>query len=255
MNTASLNTLVNVLKKSTDPRDPKGVRHTYHGALALVFLGLLARIPYIAHIQRWAEKHWYTLRGPLGFKRNKPPVDTTISRILAKVSLEELQNDFAEFLNTILMEDNDTLVAAVDGKAAKQSLDENGNPLLMLNVFVHDLKVTLNQWSVRGDKTNEPGCLKVHLEKLFEQYPALRLLTGDAIFAQRPLLEVLKERGCDYLFQLKKNQGDAYEAVKYCFKDAETTEPDYTSYGKKGAMLTSGNCGATSTMPSICAKS
>ena len=57
MNTASLNALVNVLKKSTDPLDPKGVRHTYHDTLALVFLGLLARIPYIAHIQRWAEKH------------------------------------------------------------------------------------------------------------------------------------------------------------------------------------------------------
>jgi len=233
MNTNALNTLVNVLKKSTDPRDPRGVRHDYHGVLALVFLGLLARIPYIAHIQRWAEKHWHTLRGPLGFKRNKPPVDTTISRILAEVSLKEFQNDFAEFLNAILMEDNDSLAAAVDGKAAKHFLDENGNPLLMLNVFVHDLKVTLNQWSVRGDKTNEPGCLKVHLEELFQQYPALQLLTGDAIFAQRPLLEVLKKHGCEYLFQLKENQGDTFDAVTYCFQDAATSKPDDISYGKK----------------------
>ena len=95
MNTASLNTLVNVFKKSADPRDPKGVRHGFRGTLALVFLGLLARIPYIAHIERWAEKHWHCLRAPLGFKRTKPPVDTTISRILAEVSLEDLQNDFA----------------------------------------------------------------------------------------------------------------------------------------------------------------
>ncbi|MCL2711032.1 MAG: hypothetical protein FWE95_09150, partial [Planctomycetaceae bacterium] len=43
------------------------------------------------------------------------------------------------------------------------------------------------------------------------------LPTGDAIFAQRPLLEVLKEHGCNYLFQLKENQGDAYETVEYCF--------------------------------------
>ena len=115
--------------------------------------------------------------------------------------------------------------------------------------------MTLNQWSVRDDKTNEPGCLKAHLEKLFEQYPALRLLTGDAIFAQRPLLEVLKEHGCHYLFQLKENQSDAYEAVEYCFKDAETTEPDHISYGKKGATLAFANCGATLTPPNICAKS
>jgi len=255
MNNAALSTLIDVLKKSTDPRDPRGVRHDYHGTLALVFLGLLARLPYIAHIQRWAERHWHTLREPLGFEREKPPVDTTISRILADVALKDLQNDFAAFLNAILMEDNDTLVAAVDGKAAKQSLDENGDPLLMLNVFVHDLKVTLNQWSVRGDKTNEPGCLNAHLEELFEQYPALRLLTGDAIFAQRPLLEVMKKHGCDYLFQLKKNQGDAFEAVEYCFKDAATTPPDDITYSKKKETSSSENSGATLMTPSICATS
>jgi hypothetical protein len=79
--------------------------------------------------------------------------------------------------------------------------------------FVHDLKVTFNQWSVRGDKTNEPGCLKRHLESLFQKYPMLELLTGDAIFAQRPLLEALKQHGRKYLagtpakehFQLKEN--------------------------------------------------
>jgi len=46
---------------------------------------------------------------------------------------------------------------------------------------------------VKGDKTNEPGCLKKHLGELFEMYPCLTLLTGDAIFAQRPLLEAIQE--------------------------------------------------------------
>ena len=255
----SLTTLIEVFKKSDDPRDPRGIRHDYHGTLILVFLGLLARLPYMAHIQRWGKRYWDILREPLGFKRETPPVDTTISRILAKVSLKELQDAFADFLNAILMEDNDTLVAAVDGKTAKQSFDENGDPIHMLNVFVHDLKVTLNQWSVRGDKTNEPGCLKIHLEELFDKYPALKLLTGDAIFAGRRLLEVLKEHGCDYLLQLKANQGDAYEAVQLCFQDAETTVPDDIDYGKsyakKKGTSTSANSGATLRMPTMFVKS
>jgi len=54
------------------------------------------------------------------------------------------------------------------GRPPNKLPDEHGNPLLMLNVFVHDLKVTLEQWSVHGDKTNEPGSLKKHLEKLFD---------------------------------------------------------------------------------------
>ncbi len=34
-------------------------------------------------------------------------------------------------------------------------------------------------------------------------------------------------------FQLKENQGDVYEAVKYCFHDAANTEPDDVSLSKK----------------------
>ena len=50
-----------------------------------------------------------------------------------------------------------------------------------------------------GDKTNEPGCLKNHLAELFTMYPCLQLLTGDAIFAQRPLLTAIQEYHRDYL--------------------------------------------------------
>jgi len=253
MNRSTLNQLVDVFHKITDPRDPKGVRHDFHGMIILVFLGLLGQLPYIAWTYRWAKKYWHILRAPLGFKKMKPPVETTISRALAGCSLEELQNAFTDFLQTILTETDEPMTAAIDGKSSHQFFDEEDNPILMLNVFVHDLKVTLNQWSVRGDKTNEPGCLKKHLESLFQKYPMLELLTGDAIYAQRPLLEMIKQHGRKYLFQLKENQGDTFEAVKYAF--SEPGEPDDVSYSKKKERLKFANSGATSTTPSIFAKS
>ena len=249
MSNTSLQTLAKAVQSIPDPRSKQGVTHPYHGMLALVLIGLVAGMPYIAHIRRWAKKHWHALREPLNFKKTYPPVDTTFSRNLANVSVEEFQAAFAEFLNAILHETNDTLTAAVDGKAAKAMSDVNGDPLLMLNVFVHDIKVVLDQWSVHGDKTNEPGCLKKHLEKLFDTYPGLNLLAGDAIYAQRPLLEVLHEHGCGYLFQVKENQGDVYDAVKYCFHDAANTEPDDVSLSKKKERSRFAKCGATSTTP------
>jgi hypothetical protein len=48
--------------------------------------------------------------------------------------------------------------------------DENGDPIHMLNVFAQTLKLHLISWSVHGDKTNEPGCLKNLLEELFTMY-------------------------------------------------------------------------------------
>ena len=143
------------------------------------------------------------------------------------------------------------LVAAVDGKAAKQMKDANGDPPLMLNIFLHNVKVSLMSHSVRGDKTNEPGCLKGHLESLFEQYPLQKLLTGDAIFAQRPLLEVLQEHDCDYLFQIKDNQPDILDAAKTCFAEVDPKEPDGAELKKRGAMSKSTKSGAIVTMPSM----
>jgi len=46
----------------------------------------------------------------------------------------------------------------------------------------------------------------------------LKILTGDAIFAQRPLLEVLKNRQVDDVFQVKDNQPEVLEAIKETFK-------------------------------------
>jgi hypothetical protein len=49
----------------------------------------------------------------------------------------------------------------------------------------------------QGNRPSELQSLKNHLSELLAAYPALQLLTGDAIYAQRPLLELLKVEGCD----------------------------------------------------------
>src|SRR5215469_930511 len=116
----------------------------------------------------------------------------------------------------------------------------------MLNVFAHEIKVTLMDYSVRGDKTNEYGCLKKHLGTLFTKYPLLKLLTGDAIFAQRPLLEVLQERGCDYLFQIKDNLPDLLDAATVCFAEVDLENPHDQTIEKKRAKWKSANSGGTS---------
>jgi hypothetical protein len=46
----------------------------------------------------------------------------------------------------------------------------------------------------------------------------LKILTGDTIFAQRPLLEVLKNRQVDDVCQVKDNQPEVLEAIKETFK-------------------------------------
>jgi len=135
--------LSTALESLPDPRSKQGVSHPYHGMLALVLLGLIAQLPSVAQIRRWAKRNWHTLKGPLNFKRKKPPVDTTLFRALEKTTVADLHKAFAEFLQVILAEDNGTITAAVDGKVAKQMKDADGDPILMLNIFAHNVKVAL----------------------------------------------------------------------------------------------------------------
>jgi hypothetical protein len=199
----SLTHFVQCLKKVPDPRSKQGVSHLFPTILAITFLGLIANVRTPAEIARWAKQHFKTLKTFLCFKprdgKVRAPCDNTFTRVWRKLSYEDLQTAYATFLTAIL---GDTaIIGAVDGKTAKQTKEKDGNPIHMLNVFAQKLKLHLASWDVKGDKTNEAGCIEKHLEELFTMYPCLKLLTGDAIFANRQLVKVIPQYNRDYLFK------------------------------------------------------
>lgn len=234
MATTALVSLLEAFGQMTDPRDRRGVRHPFAGMVALVFLALLSRVSEFAAIVRWARRHWDTLREPLGFTRDVPPCDTTLERALAGFTLAEFQQAFSRWLDQILTGSVE-LVIAVDGKTCKQGHSADGRPVQMLNVFAHDLQVCLGSWALEGDKSTEPVMLKAHLHELFAKHPALWLITGDALYCQRNLAEILVESEHDYLFQLKGNQPEMLEAAEACLGDAEQRVPDAQTTEKRGA--------------------
>jgi hypothetical protein len=230
-----LSSLAHVFSQVADPRSKQGLRHPLASILALVFLGLLARIREMAVLQRWAGKKWEQIRDPLGFdsEYKEPLHATTISRTLSRCSVEEFSQAFYAWLREVVLPAV-PLTVAVDGKTSCQGYDTDGEPVQLLTVFVHRFKLVLAQWSVRGDKTNEPGALRLHLEELLTDYPLLRLFTGDAIFTQRPLAEALLELNCDYLLQIKDNQPDIRDAAEQCLGSAHERPPAAQTAEKKG---------------------
>ena len=240
-------TLATIFKQVRDFRDPRGKRHPLSAILALVFLGLLARIREMAVLQRWAEVHWDQLQEPLGFSRNQPPHATTISRALAGCSLADFSLGFIRWVQQVLPDQ--PLTVAVDAKTSRQGLDAQGNPVQMLTAFVHQLKLVVGQWSVRGDKTNEPTALRNHLHELLQNFPWLRLITGDAIYAQRPLAEALLQENCDYLLQIKANQGDILDVLQTTLGEAHQRPPAAQTMEKKGPIPIAASCGSTWTTP------
>lgn len=245
--------LAQVFSQVQDGRRRRGIRHPLASILSLVFLGLLARIREMNVLQRWAEEHWDLLREPLGFTRDKPPHATTISRALSASSLADFARAFHLWMQQGL-DPQARLVMAVDGKTSCQGLGETGKPIQTLTAFVHDLKIAAANWSYGGEKTNEPGALLQHLAELVEKFPGLSLVTGDAIFAQRPLAEALLAHRCDYLVQIKPNQPDIHDAAQQAFAAAEQRTPLAETLDKKGANTIAADSGPRSTTPITFAK-
>lgn len=239
---APITSLLDALGQIEDPRKARGVRHPFTSMLALTFVGLLCRQTDFASLQRWAKDHWRTLKGALGFTRKKPPHATTLSRAVSRFSLEQFRDAFARWLIS-LPETHSAVVASVDGKTSKQGHDADGDPIHMLNIFAHDLGLSLGQFPVSDGKPTEPQALKAALAELLEHYPFLHLFTGDALFTQRPLARAILDVDCDFLFAVKDNQPDLVEAIRASFEDVATQSPDVETKEKKGEKFTHASSG------------
>jgi hypothetical protein len=225
------------LQAIPDPRSKQGVSHSFHGILALVLLGLLARQISMTHIAEWAKLHWNEIKEPFGFENDQPPNATTLSRTLAKIPLDDLQKALI-LLFRVLLAEEDHLTVAVDGKTSKQFHRADGHVTHMLNLFVQDFNATLAEYSVNADKTNEEACLRQHAEDFFARYPFVQLLTGDAACCTRPLLQVLEDIGKDYLFCVKNNQPTVFESLEPTLAEQDWSKPSAVKVGKKGFVIT-----------------
>ena len=222
--------LFQCLEQVPDPRRARGVRHPFQAILRLTLLGLVCGQTTMAHIALFAEMHWPVLREPLGFLRDDPPHATTISRTLAGVPCEQLQGALTGWVARVAADQE--LDASVDGKWAKQPEDAQGNPLVMVNVLAHDLKLCLAQWPA-SEKRYEPRVLREQLGRLFEDYPGLRLLTMDALYAERDLCQAIVDHGRDYLVRVKGNQPTVLAALADGFAPEELGEPQAETLEKK----------------------
>lgn len=248
MSATSTDSLLSAFRQLTDPRDPRGVRHPFAGLLAVIFLGLLSRQSDFASIARWAKRHWGVLKPASGLTRAYAPHETTPSRAAARFSVDEFRAALARWLSEVMTDD--PTIAAVGGKTSKQADEADGHPIHVLNVFAHGANVCLADWPVGDGKDTEPEVLKAHLDELFAAWPSLRVLTGDALFRQRPLARAIIETGRDYVLTIKDNQPDLFETAVTAFADAAAESADATVLEKSAARSRRGASGATRGRPS-----
>lgn len=204
-------TLLGALATVPDPRAARGVRYPLGAVLGLCVLSFVCGRTTLSGVSRFGRDHRRLLRG-LGFTRPRSPSVPTLSRLLGSIETRALQRALASWLAGIVERSRAGVgrVASVDGKAVRAS------GIHMLNVFVHDVEQVV--WAAPvGAKANEIVVFKKALGDLLARYPFLELVAGDAMFAGRPLCELLIENGRHYLFQIKAGQRELLEKMELVF--------------------------------------
>lgn len=195
-----------------DPRHARGIRHPLPSILALCVVALLSGRQNFTQIHRFAKDHREVLEA-LGTRRRWVPVTTTLSTVLGLLRVSQLQDALASWLCGLFRSARaqaTSAVAAVDGKTTRAS------KVHVLNVFALDMQQTIWQCDV-GEKANEIKALRKIVSAMFEKYPFLKILTGDAMFAGNPLCSEIIAHGRHYLFQIKEDQKHLYEKMELVF--------------------------------------
>ena len=234
-------TLFNAIEQIEDPRKKRGVRHPFHAILKLVILGYISRLIWIEHIAEYAKAHWDKIKSALGFNRDYAPNATTIRRALRGVDRKQLEEMFESWVCEQLGDKEFT--AAVDGKALRNVAGSGKEPAQLVNIFIHDLKISIAQFPTEKKK-GEPTVLRESLKPLFDQYPGLQLLTGDAAYAGREMCKAVVDLGRDYLVQIKENQPKIKEVLEMHFEEeSQIREADAETVEKKRHIDSTKNLG------------
>jgi len=206
------------LQQLTDRRDPHGIRYPLALALVFIILAKLAGEDEPRGIAQWIELRKELLRETLRFTRQSVPHPITYSRILGQaVDAEQLQQVVSAFLQSGL-KDGSCVAVNLDGKTLRGTIPAGQTQgVHLLAAYLPDAGVVLGQMAV-GTKDNEISVAPRLLKTIDLQG---KVITGDAMFAQRELSRQVVEAGGDYLFVVKDNQSSLRADIEVLFEVEE----------------------------------
>jgi predicted transposase YbfD/YdcC len=200
--------------KITDLRAKRGVRYELQSFLILLFLSKLGGADRPAEIADWVKFRFVELKTLLNLDWKKSPHEVTWKRILENaIQAEEVEKIFGEYL--LLMTEDEKQLWNLDGKViCSIKSGETDKQLHLLALQESEVNLTVAQTALQAGE-NEISAGKRLLAKVDLTD---KIVSGDAIFAQKELSKTVVENGGEYLWKLRANQGKIYQTAKEHFE-------------------------------------
>lgn len=202
------------LESLTDRRDPRGVRYPLAVALVFVILAKLAGEDEPHGIAQWVALRQELLKEALRFERHSVPHPTTYARILGNaVDVEQLQQAASAFLLSLAASAS-AVAINLDGKTLRGTIPTGQTRgVHLLAAYLSEVGIVLMQVEVARHENEivaAPRLLKmVDLRG--------KIVTGDALLAQRELSKQIVEAGGHYIWTVKENQASLLADIAALF--------------------------------------
>ena len=209
-----LGSLFEVLCTLHDQRDARGLRYRLVTVLVFTLLAKLAGHDHLRGIAQWVRQHAVQLATFLALAHVQAPHATTFSRILGQaVQPEEFQQVTRQFF-THPAPAGTRVQIALDGKTMRGTIPAgHTRGVHLLAAFLPDEGWVLYQIEV-GSKENEiPAAGRV--VKCLDLRD--KIITGDALLAQRELSLQITQGGGDYVWIIKDNQPETHQDLMRLF--------------------------------------
>jgi predicted transposase YbfD/YdcC len=197
-----------------DQRDQRGLRYALATVLTYLVLAKLAGEDQLHGIAQWVKLRAIPLAEWLGLAHVQAPHETTYSRILSRaLSLPEFERVVREFFGRPPTA-GQTVHIALDGKTMRGTIPAgHSRGVHLLAAYLPQEGWVLAQVEVERKENEIPAAAR--LLKALDLRG--KIITGDALLAQRELSLQIVQAGGEYLWIIKDNQPETAEALARLF--------------------------------------
>lgn len=197
-----------------DQRDARGLRYSLTTVLSYLVLAKLAGENHLRGIAQWVDRRKEQLANFFGLAEPQAPHATTYSRILSKaVRIEEFEQVVSHFFAQ-QSHAGQSVHLAMDGKIMRAAIPTRRTQgVYLFAVYWPQEGWVLAQIEVSRKENEIPAAVRV-LKTLDLRG---KIITGDALLAQRDLSIQIVEAGGEYLWIIKENQPETFEAITRLF--------------------------------------
>lgn len=199
--------IASIFAGMSDERKPKGLRYEFQTLLILLSLAKLCFQDTPSEIADWVLNRSDILKEKLGLKWKRMPSNSTWQRLLGQnIKASDFDKKIGRYFQSLSSEERQ--LYNLDGKVLCGTMSNETDKQLHLlclqesaaNLVIEQTQLKKGENEISGAKRLlERACLKN------------KIISGDAIFAQTELSKTVIEKGGEYLWKLRANQGNIYK--------------------------------------------